>query len=134
MKDTLAFHLAVHKVCNQDARYPMPAYAFLCEALEHTVKMLGKEDAEDRHVKGQELLAGWRDLAVLQFGPMASLVMREWGILRSEDVGAMVYNFINTGYFGRSEGDSISDFSDGVDMRAALDKPYIRPDRNLDRH
>ena len=50
--------------------------------------------------------------------------MREWGVKCSEDVGAMVFHFINIGYFGRNETDRIEDFSDGVDMEEALRKSF----------
>lgn len=126
MKDSFAFQIAVHEACRKDTRYAREAYAFLCDALAHTVTMLGREDSENRHVTGQEILAGWRDLAVNEFGPMANVVMREWGVQRSEDVGAMVYNFISLGYFGKNETDSIDDFTDGVDMVEALARPYAR--------
>ena len=124
MKNDIAFHIAVREVRARDARFAPQAYDFLCEALEHTVKSLKKENAEDRHVTGPELLKGFREKAVLEFGPMAWMVMKEWGVLRSEDVGAMVYQFINIGYFGKNETDSIEDFSDGVSMEEELTRPY----------
>lgn len=124
MKDFLAFQLAVHEVCRKDSRFSPQAYGFLCEALEHTTKMLDRAEEDSRHVTGQELMQGWRDLAVLQFGPMAWFVMCEWGVIRSEDVGAMVYNFIEIGYFKKNDSDSIHDFSDGVDLQIALKKPF----------
>jgi uncharacterized repeat protein (TIGR04138 family) len=124
MKDFLAFQLAVHEVCRKDSRFSPQAYGFLCEALEHTSKTLDRAEGDDRHVTGQELMQGWRDLAVQQFGPMAWFVMCEWGVLSSENVGAMVYNFIEIGYFRKNETDSIHDFSDGVDLEAALKKPF----------
>lgn len=120
MKDSFAFQIAVFEACRRDPRFARQAYAFLCDVLEHTVRMLGREEAESRHVSGPEMLAGWRDLAVLEFGPMATVVMREWGVASSEDVGAMVFNFINIGYFGKNETDRIEDFSDGVDMMQSL--------------
>lgn len=123
MKDNLAFQLAVHESLKRDPRYAAQAYAFLCAALEHTAKIQQK-DQETRHVTGQELLAGLRDFAVLEFGPMALFALNEWGIHQSEDVGNIVYNFINIGYFGRNETDSIEDFSDGVDLREALTSPF----------
>lgn len=126
MKDDIAFHIAVHQVRERDPRYAPQAYAFLCDALQHTMKILGREDAEDRHVKGGEILAGFRDLAMHEFGPMAFFVMQEWGIRESLDVGNMVYNFISLGYFGKNETDRIEDFNDGVSFEAALTKPYRR--------
>ena len=126
MKENMAFHIAVHEVRQSDPRYAAQAYAFLCEALEHSVKMLDREESEDRHVSGPELLQGFRDLALREFGPMALFVVNEWGVRASEDVGNMVYNFINLGYFGRNETDRIEDFSDGVSLTEALSKPFRR--------
>ena len=120
----LEFHLAVHTVLKRDSRYPAPAYAFLCEALPFAVAMLGREDAEDRHVTGQELLKGFRAFAIQEFGPMALLVLNEWGITCSEDVGNMVYNLIDSKFFGKNDTDSIEDFSDGVPLSEALMAPY----------
>jgi uncharacterized repeat protein (TIGR04138 family) len=124
MKDIVAFNIAVREVRERDPRFASQAYVFLCESLEHTIKMLRREDKEDRHVAGPELLAGFRDLALRNFGPMALYVLRDWGITRSEDVGQMVYNFINMGYFGKNETDRIEDFSDGVSLEEELAKPF----------
>lgn len=124
MQETLAFQLAALEACRRDPRFARDAYAFLCKVLEHTVQALDRKGSDNRHVSGPELLAGWRDLAVHEFGPMAHVVMREWGVKCSEDVGAMVFHFINIGYFGRNETDRIEDFSDGVDMEDAMRKSF----------
>ena len=126
MKSDIDFHTAVQKVRERDPRFASQAYDFLCLSLEHTVKMMHREGAEDRHVSGRELLEGFRQRALQDFGPMAWLVMQEWGIGCSEDVGAMVYQFINIGYFGKNETDSIEDFSDGISMKEALTKPAAK--------
>jgi uncharacterized repeat protein (TIGR04138 family) len=123
--EPIAFGEAVRQVRAGDPRFAPQAYDFLCKALEHTVKALKREQAEDHHVTGPELLQGFRNLALHDFGPMAWLVMSEWGIRRSEDVGAMVYQLIAIRYFGRNETDSIEDFSDGVSMEEALTKPFL---------
>ncbi len=124
MKNTVAFHIAVREVCERDARFAPQAYGFLCDALEHTIKMLHREDVEDRHVAGPQLLAGFRDLALREFGPMAFFVLREWGVTCSEHVGEMVYNFISLGYFGKNETDRIEDFSDGILLEEELTKSF----------
>lgn len=131
MKPELAFHHAVRDVQKRDPRFAAQAYAFLCEALAHTLKLTGREDAEDRHVAGPELLAGFRDLALREFGPMALCVLRDWGVTCSEDVGGMVYLLIGVGYFGKNETDSIEDFSDGVSLKEALTKPF-RPEKSME--
>lgn len=128
MKESIAFHIALREVRKRDPRFAPEAYAFLCESLEHTIKMLHREDSEDRHVAGQQLLAGFRDLALREFGPMAFFVLRNWGITCSEDVGQMVYNFINLGYFGKNETDRIEDFTDGVSLEEELTRSF-RTDR-----
>jgi uncharacterized repeat protein (TIGR04138 family) len=126
MKDeSITLADAVRNVRAADPRFAPQAYDFLCKALDYTVKGLKRENAEDRHVTGPELLQGFRDLALRDFGPMAWLVMQEWGIRRSEDVGAMVYQLINVSFFGKNETDSIDDFSDGVSLQDALAKPFL---------
>ena len=47
---------------------------------------------------------------------MALTVLNEWGLERGEDVGNIVYNLIETGYFGKNEGDSIEDFAGGYEF------------------
>ncbi|HSJ04949.1 MAG TPA: Minf_1886 family protein, partial [Verrucomicrobium sp.] len=59
-----------------------------------------------------------------QFGPMAAFVIADWGLTCSEDVGNMVYNLIGVGYFGKNETDSVEDFSDGVALMEALNRPF----------
>jgi uncharacterized repeat protein (TIGR04138 family) len=127
MKNDIAFHIAVREVRARDPRFAPQAYDFLCESLEHTVKSLKREHAESHHVTGPELLLGFREKALQDFGPMAWMVMKEWGIRCSEDVGTMVYQFIGIGYFGKNETDSIEDFSDGVSLEEALNKPFLPP-------
>ena len=124
MKNTIAFHIAVREVRERDPRFAPQAYGFLCDSLEHTIKMLHREDSEDRHVAGPQLLAGFRDLALKEFGPMAFYVLRDWGITCSEHVGEMVYNFISLGYFGKNETDRIEDFTDGISLGEELTKSF----------
>lgn len=124
MKDTVAFHIAVREARERDPRFAPQAYAFLCDALEHTIRMLHREDSEDRHVAGPELLGGFRELALREFGPMALYTLRDWGITSSEHVGQMVYHFISLGYFGKNETDRIEDFADGVSLEEELTKPF----------
>lgn len=131
MKHDSDFYIAVRDSQKRDPRYAAPAYEFLCGALGHALKLLGRENAENRHVAGPELLAGFRDLALREFGPMALCVLRDWGINCSEDVGNMVYLLINVGYFGKNETDSIEDFSDGVSLEEALTKPF-RPEKSME--
>ena len=106
-----------------DGRYQPEAYAFVRDALHYAATKFRSEQ-EDKNVTGQELLEGVREHALREFGPMAWFLMQEWGILRGEDVGAIVYNLIEVEYFGRKETDSIEDFSGGFDFEEAFTKPF----------
>jgi len=50
----------LRSLAERDGRYKLEALLFLHEALEHTLQMIG----ERRHVSGQELLEGVRQLAL----------------------------------------------------------------------
>ena len=127
----IRFDEAVKLVREKDERYPIDAYQFLREVLDHTVKALrGDELIEHRHVTGPELLCGMVEYAQKEYGSMASVVLDSWGIRESEDLGAMVFNLIEIGAFGKSEDDSPSDFSGSMILKEALQSPY-RPSRDV---
>ena len=60
------------------------------------------KNGSQRHVSGQELLEGFRDYALAQFGPMASTVMKEWGLRNGKNVGEMVFLLIEEDVFPNS--------------------------------
>ena len=92
------FEDALEIITLKDPRYPREAYLFVREALDHTQRLLAKEKQGGiRHVSGQELLAGIKDYALSQFGPMAMMVLHEWGIQGCQDFGEIVFNMVETG-------------------------------------
>ena len=121
-----SFEETVQIAVERDPRYDFDAYVFLREALDHTLKTgrKGKASDQPRHVRGPELLAGFRDLALEQFGPMALTVLETWGVRSTDDVGEMVFNLIEVGAFGRTAQDSKDDFKAGYDFREAFTKPF----------
>ena len=106
----------------RDRRFSRQAYEFTLDALDHTIVELGRDQnfGEDRHVGGRELLRGIRDLASTQFGPMASLVFRRWGVRSTADFGEIVFNLIDGGLLSRREEDSRLDFADGYDFESTF--------------
>ncbi|MBI9020101.1 MAG: hypothetical protein JEZ10_02450 [Verrucomicrobia bacterium] len=104
----------------RDPRYTMEAYAFVRAGLDFTVRRLEKP----RHVSGQELLAGIRESAIEEFGPMAKTVLNGWGINRTEDVGEIVFNMVESGLLGKTKEDSRADFANGYDFDEAFRKPF----------
>jgi uncharacterized repeat protein (TIGR04138 family) len=121
-----SFEEVLKQILAKDPRYPLNAYLFVREALDHTQKIIGKQAKGGlRHVTGQELLAGIRELALEQFGPMAMTVFEEWGIHSCQDFGEIVFNLVDHRVLARTEQDSRADFQNGYDFYEAFRKPFL---------
>ena len=111
-----------------DPRYPPEAYEFLCHALTHTQRRLGRvpvpgddpRHALDKHVSGPELCEGVRQYALQQFGPMAFAVFRQWNVRATGDVGNMVWHLVERQVWHRAPGDRLEDFHQLYDLERAL--------------
>jgi uncharacterized repeat protein (TIGR04138 family) len=93
-------------------RYHASAYAFVLDALNHAQSRATKSSPYEKepHVSGPELLDAFRDLAYKQFGGMALVVFREWGLLCTDDVGHIVWDLIDKGNMRKNDRDQLSDF------------------------
>ena len=120
------FEETVRQAVHHDPRYEFDAYLFLREALDYTLRSNRKNrpSGHARHVRGPELLAGFREYALEQFGPMAMVVLETWGVRSCEDVGEMVFTLVDAGAFGTTPQDSKDDFKGGYDFREAFVKPF----------
>lgn len=117
---------ALQNILKRDPRFSADAYGFLKQALDFTVTEHTKHDPDmSQHVTAQELLAGFRDLAINEYGPMASTLLNEWGIKSCSDVGDMVFLMIEEGMFGKQDSDDRNDFQSGYDFHVAFVKPYL---------
>jgi uncharacterized repeat protein (TIGR04138 family) len=119
----------------RDGRYSPEAYQFLFEALEHAVRLAGKEDAQgtERHVTGQELLAGLSEHARESFGPLAAHVWRSWGVRSTLDWGRIVFVLIEAEMLRRRDSDTLADFEPGFEFDEAFVERYVPPlPRSLD--
>ena len=126
------FEEAVIKIRRQDDRFDPDAYAFLREALDHTKGTKQKKVGEvGSHVACQELLYGFRDLALSEFGPMAATVLEIWGVTCCEDVGEMVFQLMDMGVFLQSDDDSEDDFKAVFSFEEAFHEPFQPRDRHL---
>jgi uncharacterized repeat protein (TIGR04138 family) len=47
-------------------------------------------------------------------------VFREWGVLRTEDIGAIVFELVDAGHLSARPEDRPEDFATGIDLPAAL--------------
>ena len=126
----LSFDEALDLILAKDPRFQREAYAFVREALDHTQKSISKDNrGRVRHVTGQELLEGIRDFALTQFGPMAMMVLGEWGVQACKDFGDIVFNMVEIGLLAKTDKDSRADFEGGYDFYDAFRRPYLPSSR-----
>jgi uncharacterized repeat protein (TIGR04138 family) len=132
----VSFEEVVEQVLTKDKRYQREGYQFVRDALEHTRRMVERENKdqpkiarsgpkEEQHVTGQQLLLGARDLALESFGPMAMMVLEEWGIRKCQDIGEIVFIMVEHKLLKKTEKDSRADFANGYDFFEAFRKPFL---------
>jgi uncharacterized repeat protein (TIGR04138 family) len=140
------------RLVQEDRRYPLDAYLFVLESLSYAQEKLGMgedaaptdeagpeadRDAEtpprgrtrrrrrrERHLTGQELCEAARIYALEQYGYLARVVLRNWGITRTDDFGELVYNMIGIGQMRKTRRDKREDFNDVYDFGEALARDY----------
>jgi len=117
-------------IVRQDARYAYEAYEFVCEAVTYTQERLGRapggdeDPEEDHHVSGAELARGVCELAVREFGMMAPVVFKVWGVKSTDDIGDLVFNLIRAEKLSKSDRDDPEDFRGLFDLGDALTKGF----------
>lgn len=120
------FEQSVISILKRESRFDAHAYFFLKDALDFTLRRIAETNGgKARHVSGEELLEGFRDHALEQFGPMASTLMAEWGVNQCQDVGDMVFLLIDEQVFGRQESDRREDFAGAFDLHRDLAAPFL---------
>jgi uncharacterized repeat protein (TIGR04138 family) len=101
-------------------RYHSTAYLFILASLHHVIERL----PAPRHISGQELSEGVRDLALERFGPMARTVLEHWGIHSTRDLGDIVFALVDLGVLLRQDDDSPDDFEDVFDFDDVFERGY----------
>jgi uncharacterized repeat protein (TIGR04138 family) len=76
------------------------------------------------NVTGRDLLGGFRDLALDRYGALAREVLRTWGITKTGDVGAVVFNLVESGLLQKTATDSPADYQDVFDFESAFDRAF----------
>lgn len=124
----ISFSQAMEQVAAIDSRYSVEAYLFIKEALDHTTKSLKKnilKNGTPQHITGKELLEGIRLYTLREYGPMGKTLLEFWGVQKCEDFGDIVFNLVNLGVFGKTEGDTLEDFKNGYDFNEVFVKPFL---------
>ena len=127
MSQETMFRDAIDELRERGSQFAREAYVFLVAALGETVRALPADrlaDAERRHLSGRELTAGVIRIAREEFGPLAPMVFREWGVRRNEDLGTMVFDLVEAGQLSARPEDTLDDFQGGPDLLEALAGPH----------
>lgn len=107
----------------EDPRYNREAYLFVLNSLNWAFQRLGRR----RHLSGQEFTEFLVAYAQEEFGDLADCVLQEWGVMRTRDFGEIVYNLIEAGKMSKEHDDSIDDFNEVLNLKAALNDPDFVP-------
>ena len=128
------------ELLRRDTRYHFDAYTFVFDALRYGQEKLGygtpegealQRDEEDddpeleRHVTGQELCLAIRRYAIEQYGLMARVVLRSWGVNSTSDFGEIVFNLIDIGQMRKTDNDRREDFDNVFDFEDALNERAV---------
>lgn len=113
----------VIRLAEEKGLYKLEAYIFVFNALEHTFEQVGRR----RHVSGAQLSEGFRQLAARQFGRLAPLVLGEWGVKGTDDIGTIVFHLVEAELMGKTSRDTAADFHALYDFATAFEDDRPRP-------
>ncbi len=114
------FSTIVDDICEHDMRYQQGAYAFVMESLSYTQKKY----KASKHVSGEEILEGIKELLMKKFGPMTMPVLKNWGIKSTVDFGNIIFNLVDNEILSKTKEDDIQTFHDGYDFDDVFLKGY----------
>ncbi|MBN2181825.1 MAG: hypothetical protein JW715_07905 [Sedimentisphaerales bacterium] len=107
----------LEQIAKEDGRYDSRVIKFVSEGLSYTAK---KVASEPKHVSGQTLCEGLRKLALKKWGPLAMLVLNNWGVKTTRDFGEIVWLMIDNNLMSAQPTDSIDDFNDVYDFQTVF--------------
>ncbi len=107
----------VEKLAMEDGRYSPKAFMIVLEALH-----MGTP--EKRHISGAELSHAVLELVRGLYGVSARMVLHEWGLKTTRDIGEVVFLLVNGGIMRAAPGDRIEDFDDLFDLSEQLEENY----------
>lgn len=105
-----------HKLAKDAGGFSPQVFEFVRDGLQHASEMSARGRREElvaddsRHVSGQELCLGLRDLAIRRYGPLARTVLGHWNVHSTDDFGKVVFALIDVGILRKTDEDSMDDF------------------------
>jgi len=120
----------LEKLAIDASLYPPPAFDFIEEGLRFTVDKIHGQMTDPnacRHVSGQQLCEGLRELALTKWGLLARTVLSRWNVTSTLDFGRLVFALIEVGQMQRTDEDTLDDFRNVYDFRKAFESGYRIP-------
>jgi uncharacterized repeat protein (TIGR04138 family) len=115
-----------HKLAKDAGGYSPQVFEFVRDGLQHASEMAATSrqgeivEDESRHVSGQELCLGLRDLAIRRYGPLARTVLGHWNVKGTDDFGKVVFALIDIGILRKTDDDCQDDFVGVYDFDEAF--------------
>lgn len=108
---------SLSKIAGADGRYSHAAFKFVYDGLGYTIKNITQER---RHISGQTLCEGLRQMAIERYGLLALLVLNSWGLRTTRDFGEIVYLLIDHELMSAQPSDTIDDFNNVYDFQTTF--------------
>jgi uncharacterized repeat protein (TIGR04138 family) len=86
------------------------AAELVIKGLQFATGVKGLEGAASTQVSAQELCGAVAETAKAYYGPSLPAILTKAGILRSEDLGRIVFSLIDQGLLRKREDETIADF------------------------
>lgn len=117
---------SLEEISRIDGRYDVRALRFIYEGLGKTIQDIREESEQDqpRHITGAELSHGLARQASRKWGWLAKMVLNQWGVVTTRDLGEIVYLMIDNKWMAAQETDRIEDFDDVFDFEIMFEKNY----------
>ena len=112
------FYDIIERIHEADPRYKPDAYLFIMEALSYTQKRFSCV----KHVTGNEMLQGMKELLLHKFGPMTLTVLNHWGIRSTEDFGNLVFRLVDYHVLTKTDDDDIRNFRNGYSFEEVFER------------
>jgi len=112
---------SLEELAREIGKYPVDAFNFVREGLKFTVNKIHQNTQEETHITGQDLCWGLRDYALNRWGLLAPVVLHNWNISSTMDFGTIVFAMVDAGWMAKRDNDTINDFSNVYDFRAAFE-------------
>ncbi len=90
-------------------------------SIDAAIEQVGGFDRLNRNISGTDLCWSLRDLALEKWSVLAPLVLDHWGISRTDDFGAIVFDLVDHGHLQKEERDSRDDFVNVFDFASSFE-------------